>query len=59
MTSLVGPRRWLLGCVGLDAVRDNVAVEDDADAPWQATLDQTSGYANNLLDEASSLLFCV
>ena len=45
--------------IGLDAVRDNVAVEDDTDAPWQATLDQTSGYANNLLDEASSLLFCV
>ena len=44
---------------GLDAVRDNVAVDDDTDAPWQATLDQTSGYANNLLDEASSLLFCV
>ena len=45
--------------VGLDAVRDNVAVEDDTDAPWQATLDQTSGHANNLPDEASSLLFCV
>ena len=44
---------------GLDAVRDDVAVEDDADAPWQATLDQTSGCANDLLDGASSLLFCV
>ena len=49
---------WVL-VAGLDAVRDNVAVEDDVDAPWQATLDQTSGYANNLLDEASSYLFCM